>query len=152
MDSTGQLFHDGGGEGRLDVLTRLVRDESAQDLLEYTLLAAFIGIAGWAVLMTLPNVMGATYASWLDTTNGVPGQWDHGAGFCRFIVAEWTTRFFPRVEMVMTSENIPIWAVLVVAALAVGFDVRTRRIPNLLTFGAAVLAVLFAVADNGYPG
>lgn len=76
MDSTGQLFHDGGGEGRLDLLTHLVRDESAQDLLEYALLAAFIGIAGWAVLMTLPNVMGATYASWLDTTNGVPGQWD----------------------------------------------------------------------------
>ena len=54
--------------------------------------------------------------------------------------------------MVMTSENIPIWAVLVVAALAVGFDVRTRRIPNLLTFGAAVLAVLFAVANNGLSG
>ena len=43
-------------------------------------------------------------------------------------------------------------AVLVVAALAVGFDVRTRRIPNLLTFGAAVLAVLFAVANNGLSG
>ena len=35
MDSTGQLFHDGGGEGRLDLLAHLVRDESAQDLLEY---------------------------------------------------------------------------------------------------------------------
>lgn len=73
MDFTGQ--HDSGGLG-IDLLTRLVRDDDAQDLLEYALIAAFIGIAGWAVLMTLPNVMGATYGSWLDTTNGVPGQWD----------------------------------------------------------------------------
>ena len=45
-------------------------------MVEYALLAAFIGIAGWAVLMTLPDVIGATYASWLDPTNGVPGKWD----------------------------------------------------------------------------
>ena len=45
-------------------------------MVEYALLAAFIGIAGWAVLLTLPDVIGATYASWLDPTNGVPGQWD----------------------------------------------------------------------------
>ena len=58
------------------MLSHFVRDDGAQDLLEYALLAAFIGIAGWAVLMTLPTVMGGTYASWLDTTNGVPGKWD----------------------------------------------------------------------------
>ena len=44
--------------------------------MEYALLAAFIGVAGWGVLMTLPAVMGTTYASWLDPNNGVPGQWD----------------------------------------------------------------------------
>jgi hypothetical protein len=26
--------------------------------------------------MTLPNVMGATYASWTDPTVGVPSRWD----------------------------------------------------------------------------
>lgn len=76
MDSTGQRFDRGSDGVSLSLLTHFVRDDSAQDLVEYALLAAFIGIAGWAVLMTLPNVMGATYASWLDTTNGVPGQWD----------------------------------------------------------------------------
>ena len=55
---------------------RFVAEDGAQDLVEYALLAAFIGIAGWAIVMTLPNVMGATYASWMDPTNGVPGQWD----------------------------------------------------------------------------
>jgi Flp pilus assembly pilin Flp len=75
MVCTGQCFH-GGRRVSLDLLSQFVRDEGAQDMLEYALLAAFIGIAGWAVLMTLPNVMGATYASWLDTTNGVPGRWD----------------------------------------------------------------------------
>lgn len=58
------------------LLRRLLTEDRGQDLVEYALLAAFIGIAGWAVLMTLPNVMGATYASWMDTTNGVPGRWD----------------------------------------------------------------------------
>jgi Flp pilus assembly pilin Flp len=61
---------------RLQVITRFVADDGGQDLVEYAFLAAFIGIAGWAVLMTLPDVIGATYASWLDPTNGVPGQWD----------------------------------------------------------------------------
>jgi Flp pilus assembly pilin Flp len=60
----------------LQVTTRFAAEDGGQDLLEYALLAAFIGIAGWAVLLTLPGVIGATYASWLDPTNGVPGRWD----------------------------------------------------------------------------
>ena len=61
-----------------EVLTRFAVEDGGQDLVEYALLAAFIGIAGWAVLMTLPDVIGTTYASWLDPTNpnSVPGQWD----------------------------------------------------------------------------
>ena len=58
------------------VLARFRNDDGAQDLVEYALLAAFIGVAGWAVIMTLPAVMGTTYASWLDPNNGVPGRWD----------------------------------------------------------------------------
>jgi Flp pilus assembly pilin Flp len=65
-----------GDESRRGLLARFTCDDGAQDLIEYALLAAFIGIAGWAVLMTLPNVMGATYASWTDPTVGVPSRWD----------------------------------------------------------------------------
>jgi Flp pilus assembly pilin Flp len=65
-----------GDDIRPGLLARFIAEDGAQDLVEYALLAAFIGIAGWAVLMTLPNVIGATYASWLDPTNGVPGRWD----------------------------------------------------------------------------
>ena len=61
---------------RLGFLSRIIAEDGAQDLVEYALLAAFIGIAGWAVLMTLPNVMSATYGSWMDPTVGVPSRWD----------------------------------------------------------------------------
>jgi len=39
-----------------------------------------------------------------------------------------------------------------VAAIACGFDLRTRRIPNELTFGAALAAVVFHVAATGTSG
>jgi len=41
---------------------------------------------------------------------------------------------------------------LVVAALASATDVRSRRIPNVLTFGAALVAVAFAAATGGARG
>jgi prepilin peptidase CpaA len=53
--------------------------------------------------------------------------------------------------MVMTLEHIRVGAVLVVAIVAVAFDLRTRRIPNVLTFGAAILAMLFAILSGGLP-
>ena len=49
----------------------------------------------------------------------------------------------------MTLENVRIAVVLSVAIVAVAFDVRTRRIPNLLTFGAAILALLVATLSGG---
>jgi prepilin peptidase CpaA len=52
----------------------------------------------------------------------------------------------------MTSDSIPTVAVLVIAALAVASDVRTRRIPNLLTFGAAAAALGFSVIEGGVNG
>ena len=58
------------------LLPRFIAEDGAQDLVEYALLAAFIGIAGWAVLTTLPTVMGATYGSWMGPTVGVPSRWD----------------------------------------------------------------------------
>lgn len=60
----------------LSLLHRFVSGDGGQDLVEYALLAAVIGIAGWAVLMTIPDSISATYQSWLDPNNGVPGKWD----------------------------------------------------------------------------
>lgn len=42
--------------------------------------------------------------------------------------------------------------VLAVAAVACVFDLRTRRIPNVLTFGAAAAAVVFHLATGGWNG
>jgi Flp pilus assembly pilin Flp len=55
---------------------RFVRDDSAQDLLEYALLAAFVGITGYVVLNSLVPSLAATYASWIDPTTGAPSLWD----------------------------------------------------------------------------
>jgi len=52
----------------------------------------------------------------------------------------------------MTPEHIRTIAVLLVATLAVAFDVRTRRIPNLLNFGAALAALSFAFIEAGLYG
>ena len=41
---------------------------------------------------------------------------------------------------------------LTVAFTATAYDVRTRRIPNALTFGAAALAVLYGLVDAGTGG
>jgi len=42
--------------------------------------------------------------------------------------------------------------VILVALVAVVFDLRTRRIPNFLTFGAAAAALIYAVYDGGLSG
>ena len=41
---------------------------------------------------------------------------------------------------------------LAVASFACAFDLRTRRIPNWLTFGAAVVALVFHVVTGGPSG
>ncbi len=51
----------------------------------------------------------------------------------------------------MSLTTIPI-AVLAIAALACAVDLRTRRIPNVLTFGAAVGGLVFHLATNGVAG
>ena len=54
--------------------------------------------------------------------------------------------------VIMTPDIVRTIAVLLVVSLAVSFDVRTRRIPNALTFGAAAGAVGFAFFQAGFPG
>lgn len=48
--------------------------------------------------------------------------------------------------------TLPQWVALAVALIAVLFDLRTRRIPNSLTFGAAGLAVCYSFATVGWSG
>jgi prepilin peptidase CpaA len=48
----------------------------------------------------------------------------------------------------MTATTI---AVLALAVLAAWCDLRTRRVPNALTFGAAAVALLFFLATGGLP-
>lgn len=43
-------------------------------------------------------------------------------------------------------------AVLILGALACYYDLRTRRLPNLLTLGSAVAALLYAVSTVGLGG
>jgi prepilin peptidase CpaA len=54
--------------------------------------------------------------------------------------------------MVMTADSIRTVAVLVFAGLAVVSDLRTRRIPNVLTFGAAAAAIGFTALESGVYG
>ncbi len=48
--------------------------------------------------------------------------------------------------------EIPSMAVLVLSGLACAFDIRIRRIPNLLTFGGAALALVVVTATHGLGG
>ena len=43
-------------------------------------------------------------------------------------------------------------AVVALAAAAVAFDLRSRRVPNVLTFGAAAVAVVIQGLNGGWPG
>ena len=46
------------------VAARFATDDSGQDLIEYALLTAIIGISGVAILSTLSKKMGTAYSSW----------------------------------------------------------------------------------------
>ncbi len=48
--------------------------------------------------------------------------------------------------------SIVAFITLTVAAAAAAIDVVTRRIPNPLTFGAALAALLYHTIDGGLPG
>ena len=50
------------------------------------------------------------------------------------------------------SISAPHVVVILVAGMADLFDIRTARIPNLLTFGAAAAALVYLSASNGWPG
>lgn len=52
---------------------RLITDESAEDLVEYGLLTAFIGLAGVAVLGLILTTLGSGYSNW---DSGTQNLWE----------------------------------------------------------------------------
>jgi hypothetical protein len=55
---------------------RFAVEDSAQDLVEYAFLAAFVATTGMLVLANLGTDINRVYNSWLDPTSGVPSLWD----------------------------------------------------------------------------
>ena len=66
-----------GPESR-GLVQALWRDEGAQSLIEYGLLAAIIGIAGISSLPTIAAKMAAAYASWGTATQNAWEPCDPG--------------------------------------------------------------------------
>jgi Flp pilus assembly pilin Flp len=58
------------------VFVRFLRDTRGQDLVEYALLAAFIGVAGYIVLGALSGDIFTAYDSWIDPAAGTPALWE----------------------------------------------------------------------------
>ena len=54
--------------------------------------------------------------------------------------------------MLMTTSGLQVVGASAVALAAVAFDLRSRRIPNVLTFGASVVALVYAGATSGWSG
>jgi prepilin peptidase CpaA len=52
----------------------------------------------------------------------------------------------------MLPQSLPTVAVLGIGAAACVTDLRSRRIPNVLTFGASAAAVVFFGVENGWAG
>ena len=46
------------------IATRFATDDGGQDLIEYALLTAIIGISGVLILSTLSTTMGTAYSRW----------------------------------------------------------------------------------------
>jgi Flp pilus assembly pilin Flp len=64
------------------LVNELARDDSAQDTVEYALLAAFIGIAGYVTLNSLLPALAGTYGSWIDPNRGSPSLWAPPEPYC----------------------------------------------------------------------
>ena len=57
------------------LVDRLVREDDGQDVVEYALLAALIGIVGYLALSGIATQVFNTYTSWQDPSAGVPSLW-----------------------------------------------------------------------------
>ena len=61
------------------IVSRFVVSDSGQDIVEYALLAAFLGVAGALVLNTMGVTIFNTYQSWIDPAVGAPSIWEPAA-------------------------------------------------------------------------
>ena len=57
------------------IVDRLLREDGGQDVVEYALLAAFVGIVGYLALTGIRTEVFNTYTSWQDLSAGVPSLW-----------------------------------------------------------------------------
>ena len=55
---------------------QFISDDSGQDLIEYALLTAIIGISGVFILSTLAMTMGTAYSSWITAGQNA---WEPGS-------------------------------------------------------------------------
>jgi Flp pilus assembly pilin Flp len=58
------------------IVDRLLREDDGQDVVEYALLAVFVGIVGYLALTGIRTEAFNTYTQWQDPSSGVPGLWD----------------------------------------------------------------------------
>ncbi len=56
-----------------ELMARLVVDDGGQDLIEYALLTAFIGLAGAAAFTLVASSMSTAYSSW---GTGINNLWE----------------------------------------------------------------------------
>ena len=54
---------------RLSTLRRLVAEDSGQDMIEYALLSAFIGLAGVTVFSGMGGTMQTAYNAWVNNAD-----------------------------------------------------------------------------------
>ena len=60
----------------VSTVSAFIREDGGQDLIEYAYLAAFVGVAGYAVLNNIVPEVAATYNAWLDPNTGTPSLWE----------------------------------------------------------------------------
>jgi Flp pilus assembly pilin Flp len=61
---------------RNQLIRRFISEDGGQDIIEYALLAAFIGIAGMLALREIQGSVATTYSSWIDPASGTPSLWE----------------------------------------------------------------------------
>lgn len=65
------------------MLRRFVREESGQDVIEYALLCAFIGVCAVAAWINIPPAIAAAYNAWDNNVQGLSSCTpDPGGGGC----------------------------------------------------------------------
>jgi Flp pilus assembly pilin Flp len=55
----------------MSAMARLLGDDAGNDLIEYALLAAVVGVAGAATLAIFPGVINDVYSSWDAATQDI---------------------------------------------------------------------------------